>query len=175
MTVYFKHKNLIIRAMKQADAEAFSEAFSLQGWHKSIELFTGYFNQQESGERKVLVAEVDGQVAGYITMLPKAETGPFAAQNIPELADFNVLINFQTRGIGTQILDVAEQLAKEFGNSISLAVGLHSGYGRAQRMYVRRGFAPDGSGVWYQGRQLNQYALCANDDDLVLYMKKDLK
>jgi len=33
---------------------------------------------------------------------------------------------------------------------------------------------PDGSGVWYQGKQLEQYAPCCNDDDLLLFMSKKL-
>lgn len=53
-------------------------------------------------------------------------------------------------------------------------VGVHSGYGPAQRLYVKRGYNFDGSGVWYQGKQLDQYAPCVNDDDLLLYMAKDL-
>ena len=54
------------------------------------------------------------------------------------------------------------------------AVGVHSGYGPAQRIYVKRGYVFDGSGVWYQGKQLEQYAPCCNDDDLVLFMIKEL-
>lgn len=58
------------------------------------------------------------------------------------------------------------------GESVSLVVGLHYGYGSAQRMYIKRGYIPDGSGVWYQGEQLEQYSSCHNDDDLVLYLLK---
>jgi hypothetical protein len=55
---------------------------------------------------------------------------------------------------------------------VYLAVGVHSGYGPAQRMYVKRGYNFDGSGVWYKGKQLEQYAACVNDDDLLLFMSK---
>ena len=37
---------------------------------------------------------------------------------------------------------------------VSLAVGLHTGYGQAQRLYIKRGYIPDGTGVWYQGQTL---------------------
>jgi len=30
-------------------------------------------------------------------------------------------------------------------------------------------------GVWYQGKQLDQYAPCVNDDDLLLFMSKKLR
>ncbi len=49
------------------------------------------------------------------------------------------------------------------------------GYGSAQRMYVKRGYIPDGSGVWYQNAVCPAYGPCANDDDLVLYLSKKLR
>ena len=52
---------------------------------------------------------------------------------------------------------------------------MHSGYGAAQRLYVNRGYNFDGSGVWYQGKQLGQYEPCVNDDDLLLFMSKKLR
>ena len=41
-------------------------------------------------------------------------------------------------------------------------------------LYVKRGYIPDGNGVWYQEKTLEQYAPCCNDDDLVLFMSKKL-
>ena len=68
-----------------------------------------------------------------------------------------------------------EQEAAKVSDMVYLAVGLHSGYGAAQRIYVKRGYIPDGSGVWYQGKQLEQYAPCCNNDDLLLFMSKKLQ
>ena len=58
---------------------------------------------------------------------------------------------------------------------VYLGVGMHSGYGSAQRMYVKRGYIPDGTGVWYGDKVCGQYADCCNDDDLVLYLVKEFK
>ena len=71
-------------------------------------------------------------------------------------------------------MDVVEEKASKISNKVYLAVGVHSGYGAAQRMYVKRGYIFDGSGVWYRGKQLDQYAPCVNDDDLVLFMSKEI-
>ena len=49
----------------------------------------------------------------------------------------------------------------------------HSGYGAAQRLYSKRGYLPDGSGVWYRDAPMEPYGPCAADDDLVLYLWKD--
>ena len=67
-----------------------------------------------------------------------------------------------------------EALAAETSDTVCLGVGLHSGYGAAQRMYVLRGYVPDGSGVWYEGRVWDQYAPCVNDDELNLFLSKKL-
>ena len=58
---------------------------------------------------------------------------------------------------------------------VGLSVGLHSGYGSAQRMYVKRGYVPDGSGVWFHDEVCPPYGDCRNDDDLVLYLSKKLR
>lgn len=66
-------------------------------------------------------------------------------------------------------------VAGEYSDKVYLGVGLHSGYGSAQRMYVKRGYIPDGSGVWYGDKVCEPYAACCNDDNLVLYMLKILR
>lgn len=71
-------------------------------------------------------------------------------------------------------MDMAEQIAAIYANTVYLGVGLHSGYGSAQRMYVKRGYIPNGSGVWYQDKICTPYEVCINDDDLVLYLSKKL-
>ena len=88
--------------------------------------------------------------------------------------DFNVLEKFRRNGVGTVLLDVAEKIAAEYSDTVYLGVGLHSGYGSAQRLYVKRGYVPDGSGVWYGDKVCNPYSACVNDDDLVLYLSKKL-
>lgn len=173
--IYFSNGALTIRSMMESDIEKFVVGFKEQGWHKSKEMFSQYFSQQEDNERSVVIAEIEGNVAGYITLISSANAGPFAKRNIPEIIDFNVLMKYQRRGIGSSMMDVVENLAKEKSNYVSLSVGLHAGYGSAQRMYVKRGYIPDGSGVWYGGRQAPPYTSCENDDDLTLYFSKQLK
>ena len=172
--MYYRDENLVIRPMKESDCEKFTEGFKEQGWDKPLEQFIYYYNKQESGERKVFVAEINGEVAGYTTLVPEASHGPFADKNIPEIVDFNVLIKYQKRGIGSKIFDVVENMVKETSDIISLGVGLHYGYGSAQRMYVKRGYIPDGSGVWFNSKQLEQYLPCENNDALILYLSKVL-
>lgn len=165
---------LHIRPMKESDIDAFLRAFAAQGWEKPREVLECYYDDQCSGRRKVFVAEVNGVPAGYATLLPNDPHGPFANRQIPVVNDFNVFLPFGRQGIGSAIMDAVEAEAKKTSDVISLGVGLHSGYGTAQRMYIKRGYVPDGSGVWYEDKPLAPYAPCQNDDGLVLYLSKRL-
>ncbi len=163
--------NCTIRNMIKSDIESLSYGFMNQGWPGREEILARYFLEQESGEREVLVAEVEGAVAGYITILPSAKHGPFA-EVYPELSDFNVFEPFRNQGVGNQLLEEAEKRVKLVSIKVSLGVGLHSGYGAAQRLYIKRGYIPDGTGVWYRNQPLEMNATSQNNDDLVLYLSK---
>ena len=166
--------NCTIRNMIKSDIESLSHGFMNQGWPAREEILASYFWEQASGDREVLVAEIDGAVAGYVTILPSAKHGPFASI-YPELSDFNVFEPFRNKGIGNRLLEKAEQGVKRFSGKVCLGVGLHLGYGPAQRLYIKRGYIPDGTGVWYRNKPLEMGASCQNDDDLVLYLSKDLQ
>ena len=163
-----------IRKMQESDIKDLSRGFISQGWPGREEILARYFLEEESGEREVLVAEIDGAVAGYVTILPSAKHGPFA-EVYPELSDFNVFEPFRNQGVGNQLLEEAEKRVKLVSIKVSLGVGLHSGYGAAQRLYIKRGYIPDGTGVWYQNQPLEMNATIQNNDDLVLYLSKELE
>ena len=163
-----------IRKMQESDIKDLSRGFTSQGWPGREEILTRYFKEQESGEREVLIADLTSTVAGYITILPDAKQGPFAGM-APELSDFNVFDPFQNQGIGNLLLEEAEKRVKLISDKVSLGVGLHSGYGPAQRLYIKRGYIPDGTGVWYRNQPLKMNATIQNNDDLVLYLSKELE
>ena len=162
-----------IRSLILSDIDQFVKSFQEQGWNKPRGLFEQYCAEQKSGRREVFVAEAKGEPVGYTVLLPRAKSGPFAGK-YPEIKDFNVLKKAQRQGIGSRILDAAENAAKKYADTITLAVGLYGGYGQAQKIYVKRGYIPDGSGVWYGDQPLAPYADCNNDDDLVLFLWKML-
>ena len=163
----------LIRKMQTSDVKELSQGFINQGWPGREEILARYFLEQECREREVLVAEVGGTLAGYITILPCAKQGPFA-EIYPELSDFNVFEPFQNQGIGNLLLEEAEKRVRLISDKVILGVGLHSGYGPAQRLYIKRGYIPDGTGVWYQNHQPAMNAICEDIGDLVLYLSKDL-
>ncbi len=163
----------LIRKMQTSDVKELSQGFINQGWPGREEILARYFLEQECREREVLVAEVKDALAGYITILPSAKHGPFV-EIYPELSDFNVFEPFQNQGIGNLLMEEAEKRVRLISDKVTLGVGLHSGYGPAQRLYIKRGYIPDGTGVWYQNHRPAMNAVCEDIGELVLYLSKNL-
>ncbi len=175
MKTYYDDGKIKVRSMVPEDAKILYDTYLSYGWHPEIETYESYYREQEESVRLVFIAEYDGDVKGQCTLVLHPSEGPWGGKDIPEIVDLTVFFDIHGKGIGTKLLDVAESEASKISDTVFLAVGVHSGYGPAQRIYVKRGYIPDGSGVWYQGKVLDQYAPCVNDDDLLLFMSKSLK
>ena len=173
--IYYKDDNITIRDLQEADARIITDEEIAQGWDATIDKYLVRLKEQAEGRAITLVAEYQGNVAGYINVYPDSTWGSFAYQGLPEIVDFGVLEKYRKRGIGNKLMDVAEEIVGKYADTVYLGVGLHYGYGSAQRMYVKRGYIPDGKGVWYGPQVCEQYENCCNDDDLVLYLSKKLR
>ncbi|GAB4468044.1 MAG: GNAT family N-acetyltransferase [Armatimonadaceae bacterium] len=149
-------------------------AFAAIGWNKSQSQFARYFSEQEAGKRVTLTAFRHGIFCGYINIVWESDYPPFREAGIPEIQDFNVLPEFRCCGIGTRLIEEAEQMVQERSLVVGIGVGLHSGYGAAQRLYARRGYIPDGRGVAYNDRFPLEGELLPLDDSLVLHLTKSL-
>lgn len=174
-TVFYENEEVVIRALRRSDVSIICREERLQGWNSKEAAYENRIRDASAGRCIALCAEYRGEVAGYVNLYFEADAGPFAGAGVPEIVDFGVLQKFRCRGIGSRLIETAERIASERADVVCLGVGLHSGYGSAQRMYVKRGYVPDGSGVWYQNRIWGQYEPFCNDDDLVLYLSKRLK
>lgn len=173
--VYYEDEKLTVRDMETADAQIFTDEFTAQGWHPEISGYLARLNDRAEGKSVALTAVYEGCPAGYVYVYLQVDGGPFKDKGWPIIVDFNVLKKYQRKGIGNKLMDAAEQVAGQYADTVCLGVGLCDSYGTAQRMYVKRGYIPDGSGVWYQDRQCVQYeTVCTVDDDLILFFYKKL-
>ncbi|MBO4368064.1 MAG: GNAT family N-acetyltransferase [Clostridia bacterium] len=174
MSVYYDNRPIRIRSMLPEDAGIIYDTYSSYGWNPSEETFRDYLTGQENRTVLVFIAEYEGKVAGLCTLVLHPQKGPWAGLDYPEITDLCVFFHMHKKGIGSLLLETAEAEAAKISDMVYLSVGVHSGYGPAQRLYVKRGYNFDGSGVWYRGKQLGQYEPCRNDDDLLLFMAKRL-
>jgi ribosomal protein S18 acetylase RimI-like enzyme len=163
---------ITIRHMKESDIREISSAFDAQGWNKTEAQYKTYYNEHALGIRKVLVAEYDNVFAGYVTILWCTEDTYFNSRTIPEIKDFNVLIKYRNQGVGTRLMDKAEEAVFANYPAVGLSVGLISDYGSAQRMYVKRGYIPTGEGLRKANHKVVYYEKIVADDDLVLSFTK---
>jgi GNAT superfamily N-acetyltransferase len=164
-----------IRPLQPSDPAPIAAAFAAIGWAKPVAQYERYLAEQAAGERDVFVAMMDEVFAGYATLNWRPEYPPFRAEGIPVVEDFNVLPAFRRRGIGSALMDAAEAKARLRVATIGIGVGLDPDYGPAQRMYVRRGYVPDGRGISWQNRTVAYRDQVLVDDDLVLWFTRSLR
>ena len=107
---------------------------------------------------------------GYITLVINPSSGPFKNTKVPEIRDFNVFEKYQNKGIGQELLDAI--IKKANGPQVGIGVGLNPDYGKAQRLYIKNGFIPDGKGIYYKGEIVKAGDTCINDDYLNMYFTK---
>jgi GNAT superfamily N-acetyltransferase len=109
-----------------------------------------------------------------VTIAWQSDYPPFREANIPEVVDFNVLPGLRKQRIGTLLMDAAEERIAARSPIAGIGVGLYPSYGPAQRLYVKRGYVPDGRGISSSGRFISKGERVPVDDDLARYFTKDL-
>lgn len=165
----------MIRLLESEDIPEISTAFQQLGWNKPASQYEHYLAEQERKVRDVYVAFVEEGFAGYLTICWKSSYEPFRAKNIPEIVDFNVLPKFRRRGIGAQLMDRAESEIARVSSIAGIGVGMDPDYGAAQRLYVLRGYVPDGRGLHHRDHYVKYGEQITVDDDLALFLTKELK
>jgi len=173
--IYYEDPHLTIRDFETADAYAITDEEIAQGWHQHVDKYLNRIKDRDSGVCIALCAVWDGSPVGYINVYPNSIWGPFLGKGFPEIVDFGVLEKCRSQGIGSKLMDAAEAIAAQYADTVYLGVGIYGSYGSAQRMYVKRGYVPDGSGAWYKEKPCDPYAEYPVDDNLVLYLSKKLK
>lgn len=164
-----------IRSLQHEDIEPIAEAFARIGWNKPASQYVQYLQEQERGERQVFVAFREYTFLGYLTVVWESHYPPLREAGIPEIVDFNVLPEFRKQGIGSRLMDQAESLIAERSAVAGIGVGMDPGYGAAQRLYVKRGYIPDGRGLSYEDVQVVYGQVVAVNDSLVLHFTKQLR
>ncbi len=149
-------------------------AFCVPGSNKPRDQYARYLVQQSRGEIVCFAATIDDEIAGYLKIVWDPTYPPYRDNGIPEIQDLNVLAQFRRRGTASRLLDRAEAEIATRSDVAGIGVGLHSGYNAAQRLYVLRGYVPDGLGVTYRNRPVHDREVVTFDDELVLHFTKRL-
>lgn len=178
--VYKKKKNLknncfmkiIIRELKQIDCKIMTNAFKEQNWNKSEQQFNRYLKEQSLGQLDVLVAFINSDFAGFVTIKWNSSYPLFKFDSIPEITDLNVLKKHQRKGIATKLLNRAEEIITKKSEYAGIGVGLTEDYGIAHKLYIKRGYIPDGKGISYNRKFLEYGDKIKINDNLAIYFLK---
>lgn len=165
-------QNLTLRIANEKDiAPLYGVAVAMKATHEDR-----YFERcLEGDERTVIIAEEAGAAVGYVLINWNPLYPPFRRLGYPEIQDLNVIPSSRKKGIGNELVSWCEEHVKAKGKTeIAISVGLYSRYGAAQRLYVRRGYVPDGAGVSYDDVPVIAGEMRAVDDMLTLKMVKNL-
>lgn len=167
--------DLQIRQMNINDAIIISNSFKEQNWNKPIEIYRKYFEEQKNNERITLIAEIKDNFVGYINIKWESSYPFFLENKIPEIVDLNVIIKYRKMGVGNKLMNRAEEIIKHRSNIAGIGVGLFSDYGAAQIMYIKRGYIPDGKGIYKNNSYIKFGEMVRIDDDVVLHFIKKIK
>lgn len=162
------------RFLTQEDIPLIVSAFVDIGWDKPTSLYQKYLNEQENDQRCAWVGFKDNDFVGYVTLKWHSDYLPFREQDVPEISDLNVLPQFRKQGLASALLDRAETEALKKSPFVGIGVGLSSDYGNAQKLYIERGYIPDGLGITHNYQPVKFGATIHLDDALVLWFKKCL-
>ena len=134
-----------------------------------------YLADHEEPEGASLIATHGHDVIGYVAVLWKSNYAGFRNRGIPLVHQLAVAGPFRRQGVATLLMDAAEQLARDRGiTALGITVGLFDEYGPAQRLYGGRGYIPDGRGACRGQRPLSKGMQVTMDDDLIMWLTKDL-
>jgi len=146
------------------------------GDYKDLGYYERSLERQEKGELEIIAALTrEKELVGYCIYNRKPKYAYFKTLELPEIQDLNVLPQFRRKGFGRAVILFCEELARaEKHKEIGIGVGLDQSFGAAQRLYVRLGYMPDGSGISYDRKQIATGEFRPIDDLLCLMMTKVL-
>jgi GNAT superfamily N-acetyltransferase len=169
------HPEIQIREAGEKDLGLLNALADAHGY-KEKNYFIRCFEEKRVGRRVILAAlDAAGQGIGYVMLNRQPLYQPFRSTGTFEIQDLFVLPEWRRQGLGEALVAKCEEMAKAAGSDmVGLAVGLHSGFGAAQRLYVRMGYMPDGFGVVYNSESVKPGVTISLNDDLCLMMVKGL-
>lgn len=167
--------SIIIKQCVEEDIKTLNQFVSKNVHPIENQYFQTAFQEQIDGKRLILLARINGELAGYAHLNFYPQYAPFRRLGIPEIQDLFVAHDYRRQGVGEFIITECEKLAKSRGASeIGLGVGVSGQFGAAQRLYARMGYIPDGAGVVFDRQPVNAGEMRPVDDRLCLMLIKSL-
>jgi len=134
----------------------------------------GHFQDHENGASTTILGYEAGRLVGIVTIRWHCHYPPFRARQIPLIQNIEIRYEDRGRGLGGLMLERTEQEIAQRSPLAGICVGILDSYGPAQRLYVKRGFIPDGRSVCHPHEPLYGGETVTIDHDLLLWLVKDV-
>jgi len=132
------------------------------------------FQDHDNGESTTILGHEAGRLVGIVTIRWHSRYPPFRERQIPLIQNIEIRYEDRGRGIGGLMLERTEQEIALRSPLAGICVGIMASYGPAQRLYVKRGYVPDGRGVCHPQEPLQEGETVTIDHDLLLWLVKDV-
>jgi GNAT superfamily N-acetyltransferase len=164
-----------IRELCRVDIAGIVATAGGAAWNGGFEKWNSRYAEHQSGQRITLLATDQDMFVGYGSLLWSSCYAPFREQGIPEIQDLVVSESRRRQGIATALVVALEKCVQDRGQKqVGLGVGMYTDYGNAQRLYIKRGYIPDGRGLTYKYLPACGGVSLRVDDDLLLWLIKQL-
>jgi len=140
--------------------------------------FDKCFDEVRHNKRIIVIIESasSSRILGYGQLIWSPIYAPFKKQEIPEIQDLNVIADARGKGIGSAMMEFLEAEAKKAGYSeIGIGVGVIARFGAAQRLYINKGYIPNGLGACYDDEMIEEAAIKPIDELLSIKLTKKIQ
>ena len=152
-----------------------AEAAKWYPWYSKNEDYEKALAENEPASIISIMAFYEETLAGYCSLLYNSAYPYFYKNNIPEINNLGVFPPYRRKGIATALIAEMERIASVTSSVVGIGVGLYKDYGNAQRLYGKRGYVLDGNGITYQNVEVEPGKQVSVDDELLLYLVKELR
>ncbi len=164
---------MLIRPATENDKAQLEHVSRAMGTPVGRDDFARCLAEMAAGRRVIFLAVEGDATLGYVQLNFAPTYQPFRRLNIAEIQDLNVIPAARRQGIGEALIGICEETARAQGaQEIGISVGLLASYGAAQRLYVRLGYMPDGTGAAYDDEIIHAGDIKPLDDRLTIKLTK---
>lgn len=159
--------DIIIRDADDDDARLLEEAFA----HMNHSIYTSYYRDALLDKSEFVIAIMGGKLLGYAKLDWHDES---MQEDIPVIKEIHVKSCYRNQGIGSSMMAELEKRVGQKSDYCAIGVGLSDDYEPAQHLLEKRGYNPDGNGIFYiePGLIYNELDV---DENQALMMVKELR
>lgn len=157
--------DIILRDMESVDQGLIENSFT----HMNHSTYTSYYEQVTLNKSELIIALYGGELVGYGKLDWNDDE---VEEGIPVIKELHVKENFRNHGVGSKLMEELERRAATKSQYCAIGVGLSEAYEAAQHLLAKRGYEPDGNGIFYIEPGFIHDVLEVDDNQALMMIKK---